>query len=125
EVARRPIGRLETGMVLAWSVAAEGNLADALRTLDDVEKAAELQCVDVTRASAPIDRALLLAESGKPEEALRLTSAALEKAEKASLPGAVMNNVRRFSLAVRISAESKLGRAADVKIGRASCRERG
>ena len=106
EAASRPIDKLETDTMLAWSLAAEGNLAEALRILDGVEKTAELQRVDVTRAFVPIDRALLLADSGKPEEALRLTSAALEKAEKASLPGAVMNNVRRFSLAVRISAES-------------------
>ena len=40
---------------------------------------------------------------------------AVERAKNAKLPGALMNNVRRRALAVRIFAESKLGRAEDAK----------
>jgi len=113
--ASRPADKLTTDVMLAWSQAAEGNVAEAIKTFDAAEKTAVAQKVDAVRIFGPLDRAMLLADSGKPAEALEVATAALGNAEKANLPGAMMNDARRFALFIRIDAESRLGRAADVK----------
>lgn len=115
EAAPRPIDKLDADLTLAWSFAAEGNYAAALKTIDAVEKSAEAQKVESIQAFAPLDRAILLKETGKYEEALAQIEKGLAKAEKSSLPGSTMNGVRRTALSARIDAESKLGRAADAK----------
>src|SRR5437867_1999525 len=64
--ATRPIDKLETDGLLAWSQAAEGDTAAALATFDAIEKAAAAQKVDVVQAFTPLDRAILLNDTGKP-----------------------------------------------------------
>jgi tetratricopeptide (TPR) repeat protein len=111
----RPIDKLEVDATLAWSYAAEGNMAEALKGIDALEKEAAAKKVDVSQASAPIERAEMLVGMGTLEDALKQVALGMEKAEKLGLPGGSMNAVRRYALATRIDAEAKLGRAADAK----------
>jgi tetratricopeptide (TPR) repeat protein len=113
DAATRPIDKLEIDARLAWSQAAEGDTAAALATFDAIEKSAAGQNLDVTQAFTPIDRAILLCDTGKPEEALNQVALALENAGKVGIPGGALNDLRRQALAVRIEAEARLGRAAD------------
>jgi len=113
--ATRPFDKLEADLSLAWSYAAAGDYKQAMATVDAVEKAAAAEKVDVLEAFVRIDRAILLKETGKYEDALKEQHEALEMAQRAKLPGGSMNALRRTALIVRIDAESKLGRAADAK----------
>lgn len=115
KAASRPLDQLEVDGMLAWSHAAEGNLAEALKVIDKIEKEAAVKKVDVIQAFTPLERAALLNEMGKHEEALELVSTALDGAAKYGLPGGAMNDLRRTALVVRIQAESKLGRATEAK----------
>lgn len=111
----RPIDKLATDTMLAWSQAAEGKTDEALKTVEALAEAADAEKVDVTRAFTPLTRAMLMNDVGRHEDALKEVALALEKAERMGLPGGALNNLRREALAIRIDAESKLGRADEAK----------
>jgi tetratricopeptide (TPR) repeat protein len=115
EVAPRPVDKLEMVTASAWSTFGEGKTADALKTLDGLEKDATEQQVATASAFAPIDRATMLTLAGKPDQALKVIDLGLDRATKAGLPGAVINEARRRTLTVKTWAYSKLGKVNDAK----------
>jgi tetratricopeptide (TPR) repeat protein len=113
--ATRPADKLSADELLAWSHAAEGNVAEAIKTFEAVETAAAAQKVDGFRVFGPLERATILSDTGKPADALAIATKTLDNPENAKLNGAMQNNLRRLALAVRIDAESRLSKAAEAK----------
>lgn len=112
KAAPRLSDKLDVDTMLAWSQAASGDVEGALATFRAVEAAAG-ENLDVTRATAPLQRAIVLNESGRREEAAPLIAEALESARSGKLPGRVSNQLRRSALTLRVDIEAQLGQAAE------------
>ena len=111
--ATRPVEKFGIDFTLAWSQFAAGHLDEALKTLDGLEKEAQAQQVDVSYAFTPIVRGNMLLDGGQPEAALQQAALASERGQKSALSGGEINGLRRQGLAVRIAAESQLGKLED------------
>jgi tetratricopeptide (TPR) repeat protein len=90
----------------ALLVAAQGNIAEALRLLNAAEKTTGAGPSDV--AFLPINRAVILLTAGRAREALAPLASALKTAESGQLTPGQSRNLRREALRVRISAEAAL-----------------
>ena len=112
-IATRPVEKFGIDFTLAWSQFAAGQLDEALKTLDGLEKEAQAQQVDVSYSFTPIVRGNMLLDGGQPEVALQQVAMASERGQKAGLPGGETNALRRQGLALRIAAESRLGKLED------------
>jgi tetratricopeptide (TPR) repeat protein len=99
-VTRGP-DRLAVDLVLAWSHLAEGNGEVALHSLDAIEKAARAKKEDFVWAWTAFERAEMLNELGRTNEALRLTDEAAARAAKGKLSGEEQNRLRRSSLVLQ------------------------
>jgi tetratricopeptide (TPR) repeat protein len=114
EAAPRPQDRVFAGETLAWFQIAEGKTADAMKTLDAVEKEAEAQKLPLW-VFIPSIRAFPLHEAGKYKDALKQVQAALERGAQMTLPGMGQNNLRRGTLFDKALAEARMGKPADAE----------
>jgi tetratricopeptide (TPR) repeat protein len=106
----RPTDRNSVDEVAGFASLAQGKPADALKQFDAIAKAPDSGPGDALRGA--LDRALVLAETGKHKDALAEVSNALQAIEKAQLPEGVARGRRVQALSVRIIAEAKMGDAA-------------
>jgi tetratricopeptide (TPR) repeat protein len=113
--ATRDVDKADVDDALAWSYLAEGKTADALKTLDAMEKAAKEKSLDVIYVYAPLDRANFLVLSGDASKALPLIDEAMTRATAAKLPGGPMAAITQDCLRARIEACAKLGNAKDAE----------
>ncbi len=110
----RMIDRIDIELAFAWAYLAKGDGAQALKTLDGLEKFTSAVKSEgaVAKATAQVTRAQFLSELGRHEEAIAAAQAALKSSEPAALPGAEGAMLRRRALLRRLWAEAALGRAA-------------
>ena len=111
----RPGDKARTDSVLAAIAVAEGSPSDAARALDTAESTAGAEPSDV--AFVPVERAMLLTETGSHKESLRQAALALQRADANQYPPGVKRNLRREALRARVTAEARLG---DTKAAAAS-----
>lgn len=111
----RPIDKVGLAFDRAWMQFAEGKKAAAVKTFEDAEKEAVTEKVELLAPFMIANRATMALESGQPEEAIRLSNLAIERATQAKLPGGALNNLRRVALANKVQAEAKLGRGEDAQ----------
>jgi Flp pilus assembly protein TadD len=114
EAAATPEDKMHAAIDLAWYQFAQNKSKAALKTIDEVEKQAQTDKVDMIYATAPLHRAAMFIDTNKAKDAIKLTATALERAEKAALPGDLMSSVRGFALHVRALAEWKLNKKDDL-----------
>jgi tetratricopeptide (TPR) repeat protein len=114
EAAPRPIDKLAADQMTAWFLFAEGKAADAMKTLDAVEKEAEAQKAGAWASSA-VTRSIFLAEGGKYKDALKAAAAAEERGTKLGLPGENMLALRREALQMKAYCEARMNKAADAE----------
>jgi tetratricopeptide (TPR) repeat protein len=107
---RRPVDTIAVNDLLAAAAAAQGNQAEALKTLDASEALAGVQPSDV--AFVPLRRAQILLDAGRPRDALSQVSAALQRAESGQFPPGLARNLRREALRARLAVELRLNNAA-------------
>lgn len=110
-----PEDQVETDFALAWAWHAQGNAAEAFKTLDALEKTAIQQELYRAYAWVPVDRARIQLDVGQPEAALAELDEAGSRAVAVGLPGGSMNSLRRVSLATQIQAQAELGRVDDAR----------
>lgn len=96
-ITRAP-DKLAVDLVLAWSQLAEGNADEALREVDAIEKDAQARKADFQLAWAAVERAEMLAELGRNEEAAKQVALAATRGQKGRMTGAESNRVRRSTL---------------------------
>ena len=84
--------------------AAEGRMADALKTLAQGEKEAEAANLPLY-ASMALDKAFLLADSGNGVEAVRESVEGLARADRLQLPGDAAASTRLLGLSMRAYGE--------------------
>lgn len=102
-------------LALAWAQLAEGRTAEALATVDAVERDALLQKLPFQEATAKLHRASIFAELGRLDEAAAQTNLALEQSQKLA-PGAG-KAIRRRALLRRVLVSARQGNAADAERG--------
>jgi len=111
--APRPVDKLGVDFDAAWNQYTAGKLDDAMKTYDALEAEAQAQNDEGSYMFVPIERANLLLEAGKSEEALAQVTLANERAKKAGIPGGTVNAARRAALRTRVAAEARLGKVED------------
>ncbi|HEY4121319.1 MAG TPA: hypothetical protein VGM56_25815 [Byssovorax sp.] len=113
--APRPNDKIDVDIIGAWAALAKGDVDDANKRADAIEKAAQAAKYDEAYAVSSTLRGVALAEAGKEGEAQRELAKAIERGEKAKLPGIAMNRVRRTALTLAAIFGSRAGATADVE----------
>jgi predicted Zn-dependent protease len=108
--ATRPVDRLGLEFNRAWSLAAAGQLDQAMKTFDALDAAAKSAHEEGTYAFVPVARAKMLVDAGQYDAAIAAASQGLERATQPGLPGATVNGVRRAGLTNRMLAEARSGK---------------
>ena len=103
EGAPRPADKMAVATLRAMTAAARGATADALKILEAAERTPDASVAQATVVS--VQRAHVLAVTGRAREGIALASAALQKADSGQLPPGPTVNVRRDALRVRIIGE--------------------
>jgi len=96
----------------AWTYLAEGKPAEAAKAIDAFEREAKTAKLPAY-AAAPLLRAQLAYVSGKYADAKKQADLAITRLGAADVPGAMRKNAGREALLVKLSAEARLGKAAD------------
>jgi tetratricopeptide (TPR) repeat protein len=107
--ATRPVDKLGLEFNRAWSLAAAGQVDQAMKTFDALDAAAKSAHEEGTYAFVPIARAKMLVDAGQYDVAIAAATQGLERGAKPGLPGGVVNGVRRAGLANRMLAEARSG----------------
>ncbi len=112
--ATLPQDKAELGNWIAWTLFAQGKLADALKAVDANEKAAVAAKLDGTAAWAPVTRGALHLYGGKPADALKQYAVAEKVKMDSFTPGG-----RRFLTSERLSgvlqAHALAGKVAEAE----------
>jgi len=108
--APRPVDKMAVATLRAATAAARGATADAVKILEAAERIPDASAAQV--AAVAVQRALVLAVSGRAREGIALASSALQKADSGQLPPGPTINVRRDALRARIVGEVRAGDAA-------------
>jgi tetratricopeptide (TPR) repeat protein len=108
--ATRPVDRLGLEFNRAWSLAAAGQLDQAMKTLDALDASAKSAHLEGTWAFVPIARAKMLVDAGQFDAAIAAATQGLERGTTPGLPGATVNGVRRAGLTNRMLAEARSGK---------------
>jgi tetratricopeptide (TPR) repeat protein len=114
DAATQPSQKIGTSRPLAWTFAAQGKLADALKAADNLEKESAAAKLDGQAAFAAVLRTELLLAGGKHAEALK----ALTTAEKAKIDALSVGQQRTYRALVLmglVEANARLGKAADAE----------
>ena len=101
--APRPVDKMAVATLRAMIAAARGATADALKILEAAERTPDASAAQATVVA--VQRAHVLAVTGRAREGIALASAALQKADSGQLPPGPTVNVRRDALRVRIIGE--------------------
>jgi hypothetical protein len=102
-------------VTLAWVDMAEGKPADALKRLDGIEQAALAEPGSLFGAFAPLQRAAMLVETGKHDDAIKHVERGLANGVRAEIPGQLMGEAHAIGYAIRVTAELELGKTADAE----------
>jgi tetratricopeptide (TPR) repeat protein len=108
--APRPVDKMAVATLRAAIAAARGGTAEAVKILEAAERTAEASAPQV--ATLEVQRAHVMAVSGRAREGIALASSALQKADSGQLPPGPTINVRREALRARIVGEVRAGDAA-------------
>jgi tetratricopeptide (TPR) repeat protein len=114
ETAPDPNDKMFMAMDIAWLRFAQNKTKEAFAALDEVEKQALAEKLDLITAHVALHRAAMFSEIGKPKEAIKQVETAWTRAEKAAIQGHQMMKIRTFGLHVRAIAEAKLGKKDDL-----------
>jgi hypothetical protein len=99
-----------------WFALAEGKTADALKAIDASEKEAQPIATDHRYDLAPLNRAWVHVETGKPKDAIAQADVALTRLVRSErISGFGKKTVRWQSLAARGIAEARLGKKAEAE----------
>jgi tetratricopeptide (TPR) repeat protein len=96
-ITRAP-DKLAVGLVLAWSYLAEGKSGEALKTVDALEKEALAKKDDFAAAWSALERAEMLVELHRPEEAQKQLLLAASRGDSSKVSGEEKNRLRRSAL---------------------------
>ena len=109
EAASRNPERMTAKRLAAYGRLAEGQTAKGLTELDALAKAPD---APNAAATASVDRAGVLVESGRYRDAITEAEKALQAADGGQLPPGATLNVRNFALTVTAAAQGRSGDAA-------------
>jgi tetratricopeptide (TPR) repeat protein len=110
EAATRPADRITAERLGAFGTLAEGKSGDGLKQLDALAKSPDASPLDA--AFTPVNRGIVLVESGRYREGLSEATKALESADSGTIPPAATASLRRFALALSAAAYGAMGNAA-------------
>jgi tetratricopeptide (TPR) repeat protein len=108
--APRPVDKIAVSTVRAAIALAGNATAEALKVLEASERTSGASAPQ--RATVSVQRALVLAASGRAREGIALASAAVQKAESGEFPPGPTINIRRDALRARILGETRLNEVA-------------
>ena len=94
----RPSDKLAVDLVLAWSFLAQGKAEEALRTIDAIEKEAQQKKNDFGWAWAALERAELLVELHRNDDAHKQLGVAAARGSSSKVSGEEKNRLRRSAL---------------------------
>ena len=106
--ATRPIDKLGADELRAVMMIAQGNTTEGLSLYGDLEKMNDAM---PAVAFAPVHRAAILVDLGRPREAMPIVAAALKRAESGDLPEGLSRNLHQQALRVRVAAEASANNA--------------
>jgi Flp pilus assembly protein TadD len=110
DLADRPADKLAMEVNMARSLEAEGKPEEAMKRFEALDR--DPTYPEQGRAFLPIDRARLLINTGKAEQAFAHLDEAMKRAG-GKLNGAAAGALRRAALFLRLRAQATLGRAAE------------
>ena len=110
EIGPRPIDRIAADRLGAFALLAEGKTADGLKQFDAIVKSSDASANDI--AFMPLNRALVMVETGKYRDALAETEKAIAAADGGKLPPETPSVIRRGALAIAAAAKGRTGDAA-------------
>jgi tetratricopeptide (TPR) repeat protein len=108
--APRPADKMAVATLRAAIAASRGATAEALKILEAAERTAGASAAQV--ATITVQRAFVLAVSGRAREGIALASAVLQQADGGQLPPGPTINLRREALRARIVGEVRAGDVA-------------
>ncbi len=112
DLGPRPVDKLEVDDLILWASLGEKDIG---KRIDAFEREAAESKVDEPHAFAPIYRAVVQLEAGKPDAALKDLDEAKKRSEKKELQGRQANRVRRAALMWRALAEARIGKGDAVQ----------
>src|SRR5262249_17286053 len=83
--AQRPVDKLDADVNACWALLAKGDVAEAQKRIDALEKDAQAAKYDEAYALASILRGVALADSGKAQDGAQALVQAVERGTKAKL----------------------------------------
>jgi len=108
--APRPVDKMAVATLRAMIAEARGATADAVKILETAERTAGASAPQV--ATLEVQRAHVMAVSGRARDGIALASAAVQKADSGQLPPGPSINLRREALRARIVGEVRAADAA-------------
>jgi|GEM_PF-2933610 tetratricopeptide (TPR) repeat protein len=112
--APRPVDKVRTNFLTAWTWAAEGKLADALKVIDQTTKDASAEKLDGTVARAAVIKGQLNLAAGKYADALKAFTAA-DQVKIDMLSDGQKKEHRGLVLTGLTEAQARLGRVAEAE----------
>jgi tetratricopeptide (TPR) repeat protein len=109
EAASRNPERMTAARLAAYGSLAEGQTAKGLKALDALAKSPD---APITAATASVDRAGVMVESGRYQDAITEAAKALQAADSGQLPPGATLNVRNLALSVTAAAQGRSGNVA-------------
>jgi tetratricopeptide (TPR) repeat protein len=115
DAAPRPQDAAGVSITEMWALGGQGKLSEALKAGVAAEKATQEQGRPVVQAFVALNRALLLALSGKRADALKLVDTATAMATKTELAAPLQRNLTMLGEQVRLVAAWKARKPADAE----------
>lgn len=113
EASSRGSDRLTAARLGAYGKLAEGKTDEGLKAIDDWAKSPD--ATPINMAFASIDRAGVLAQTGRYRDAVAEAGKAMQAADGGQLPPGAALNARTAALAVTVAAQGHMGDAAGAK----------
>lgn len=107
--AALPADKLDYDGTAIWALLSQHKTADANKRIDQLEKDAQSLKIDEAYAKVSVYRAVALADDGKDGDAIKEVAHAIERADKAKLPGNAAARVKRLALAWEAFLEARSG----------------
>jgi len=108
--ATRPVDRLGLEFNRAWSLAAAGQMDEAMKTLDALDAASKSANETGTWVFVPLVRSRMLVDAGKYDEAIAAATEGMERGKQPGIPGGTVNAARRTGNINSLLAAARSGK---------------